>query len=70
MYNENLSKSTDHGTDFKWSIIGGVRFTELEYHYSGIIWAIVWDPNKANDKGEWSVCGGGQLERFYCPQPV
>ena len=27
---------------------------------------IVWDPNKAIDIGEWSACGGGWLERFYC----
>ena len=31
----NLSKSVDVGTDFKWSIEGGGRFRELEYHYSG-----------------------------------
>ena len=29
-------------------------------------WAIVWDRNKAIDIGEWSICGGGQLERFDC----
>ena len=28
--------------------------------------AIVWDGNKAVDIGEWAVCGGGRLERFYC----
>ena len=38
----------------------------LEYHYNGIIiWAIIWDPNKVSDIGEWSICGGGRLERFY-----
>ena len=26
-----------------------------------IVWAIVWDPNKVIDIGEWSLCGGGQL---------
>ena len=25
---------------------------------------IVWEPNKAIDIGEWSICGGAQLERF------
>ena len=35
----------------RWSIYGG---------------RIIWDPNKAIDVGEWSICGGGQLERFYC----
>ena len=38
----------------------------FEYHYNGIVWVIVWDPNKASAIGEWSICGGGQLERFYC----
>ena len=27
---------------------------------------IVWDPNKAIDLGEGSICGGGRIERFYC----
>ena len=27
----------------------------------GIVWSIDWDPNKAIDIGEWSICGGGQL---------
>ena len=31
-----------------------------------LAWAIVWDPKKAIDIGEWSICGGGWLERFYC----
>ena len=37
----NLTKLTDHGTDFKWSIYGGGRFRELECCYNGIIWAFV-----------------------------
>ena len=37
----------------------------LEYRYNGIEWAIGWDPNKVINIREWSVCGGGQLERFY-----
>ena len=28
--------------------------------------AIVWDTNKAIDIWEWSICGGGELETFYC----
>ena len=28
--------------------------------------AIVWDRNNATDIGEWSMWGGGRLERFYC----
>ena len=41
-YNKkNLFKLTNHGTDFKWSIWGGGRFRELEYHYNGIVWALV-----------------------------
>ena len=39
-------------------------FRQLEYHYNGIMWVIVLDRNKAIDTGEWSICGGGQLERF------
>ena len=27
---------------------------------------VVWDPNKAIDKGRWSIWGGGRLEGFYC----
>ena len=34
--------------------------------YNGIVWAIAWDPNKSIDVGEWWICGGGRLERFYC----
>ena len=30
------------------------------------MWAIVWDQNKVIDIGEWSVYGGGRLERFNC----
>ena len=30
------------------------------------LWVILWDPNKAIDIGEWSICGGGQLESFCC----
>ena len=70
MYSKNLSKSTDHGTDFKWTIYAGGWFKQLgsnlEYLYNGIVWAILWDPNKAINIGEWSTCGGGHLERFYC----
>ena len=38
----------------------------LEYRYSGIVWTIVWDPNKAIDIGESLIFGVGRLERFYC----
>ena len=27
---------------------------------------IIWDTNKEIDIGEWSICGCGQLGRFYC----
>ena len=27
---------------------------------------IIWDPNNTIDIGEWSICGGGQIESFYC----
>ena len=37
-----------------------VGFKEVES------WAIAWDRNKAIDIGEWSICGVGRLERFYC----
>ena len=39
---------------------------ELDYHYNSIVQVIVWDTNKVIDKGEWSICGGGRLERFHC----
>ena len=39
-----------------------MQLRELEYRYNGILWAAVWDPNKAIDIGgvvdmwRWSVC--------------
>ena len=39
-------------------------FRELEYSI-GIVWVIVWDPNKELVIDEWSVYGGVWLERFY-----
>ena len=43
-----------------------VSFRELEYLYNDNAWVVVWNPNKTISIGEWSICGGGQLERFYC----
>ena len=37
----------------------------LEYRYNGYL-VIIWGPNKAINIKQWSICGGGQLERFYC----
>ena len=31
-----------------------------------MLWAIIWDLNKTIDVVEWSICGGGRIERFYC----
>ena len=46
-----------------------VSLGRLEYCYNGIIvWVMVWEPNKAIVLGEYSICGGGQLERFYSIQ--
>ena len=59
----SLSKSTNHGIDFKSSIYGDGRFTALEYHHNGIVSAIVWEPNNVSDIGEWSICGG---DRLHC----
>ena len=42
-----------------------VASRELEYRYSGFVWVIIWDTNKRINIGEWSICGGGQLERFF-----
>ena len=39
-------------TDFKWSIYGGGRIMEFEYHYIGIVWQIIWDLSKAIGMGE------------------
>ena len=44
----------------RWSILG------YGYCYHSIVWVVVWDSNKVIDIGEWSICGGGRLERFYC----
>ena len=30
-----------------------------------LIWVIAWDANKVINIGEWSLYGGGQLERHY-----
>ena len=54
------------GLTLKWSIERGDRFRELEYRHNGVVWAIIWDANKAIDIGEWLICGGGGLERVYC----
>ena len=63
---KDLSKSTHPGTNFKRSTYGGGWFKEIEYRYNGIVWAIIWDQNKAIDIWEWSVTRGGRLGRFYC----
>ena len=34
--------------------------------WSGPYRGVVWDRNKTIDIGEWSICGGGWLEMFYC----
>ena len=39
-------------------------FMELEYHCNGIVGVIFWEPNKAIDMKELSICGGGRFERF------
>ena len=39
--------------------VGG-RLMELELQW------VIWDPNKAINIGEWSICGRGWLQRFYC----
>ena len=43
-----------------------ILYVVLEYHHDGIVWALLWDLNKATNIGEWSRCGGGRSERFYC----
>ena len=35
---------------------------ELEYHYNGIAWVIIWDEQSPINIGDWSICSGGQLE--------
>ena len=50
------------------SIVYGVPFRELEYHYNGIACENVWDQDKAIDMRECLICGSGQLERFYCTE--
>ena len=31
-----------------------------------VVCVIIWDPNKAINIREWSICVGGWLEGFYC----
>ena len=50
-----LSKSIDRGS-FRAVVGLGVGIF--------LQW-IGWDPNKAIDIGEWSICGGCRLMRFY-----
>ena len=42
-----------------------IHLRELTYRCKGIVWVLVWDPNKAIDIGEWSICGGDRLKRRY-----
>ena len=47
-------------------ISGGGRFRELEFRYSDVVWATVWDPNIAigiGDLWRWSV--GELLEDIF-----
>ena len=44
----------------------GLGSENTEYRYNGIVWAIVWGPNKAVGIGEWAICGAGRIERLYC----
>ena len=34
------------------------------YNIVTMVWVIAWDPNKVIDIGQWSICGGGRLERL------
>ena len=37
------------------------------YNIVSIVLIVIdWDPNKAITIGEWSICRGSRLERFYC----
>ena len=47
---------------------GGARFWELENH--GIVWVIVWDPNKMIDIWQRSIYGGGWLQKLYYKQAI
>ena len=39
------------------------RDGKFEHRYHGIVWAIIWDPNKVIDieDGGQSICGGGSV---------
>ena len=42
-------------------------FTDLEYRCNGILWEIIWNRNKVIiHYREWSICGDGWFEIFYC----
>ena len=57
---QNLSKSTNHGTDFKRSIQGGGRLWELEYLYGQLFGTEI---KRSIQEG---ISGGSRLERFSC----
>ena len=46
-------------------LAGGFWFSELEYCYNGILWAIVWDPNKVGRYRRWSICSFYQYQAIY-----
>ena len=42
--------------------LGRWSFKELEE----VTMSLFGDPNEVIAIGEWSICGGGRSERFYC----
>ena len=61
--NVSIMERTLNGPFRDWISLGSL---EYRYRYNSIEWAIIWGPMKAGDTGEWSICGGGRLESFYC----
>ena len=62
----NYSQTSENGPTLNGPLRLAGWFVELEYHYNGIVWVIIWEPNKVIDIGKRSTCRDGQLERFDC----
>ena len=66
-YSRNYSKTSLNRPTTGPTLNGPFReVVSLEYCYNGILWEISLGPNKVIDIGEWLICGGGRLEKFYC----
>ena len=53
-----------------WTLRDPFREVNGLWRYNIVTKVLHWrsfvPPNKAMDIGEWSICGGDRLHRFYC----